>query len=1256
MDRLQKALVVFACIIASVLLLSLSFDLLGEVPSLSDLNVPNMPKLPEHPELPSTPNPEVTSLDSLSGTGKTEPSLRVYGPTDTRYLRLLPYSKYLSGTWEAADGFSVSYEGDWLDLPVNLFSSMDEVSFAIELLADIGEYLPTAPNTVNLNLTASLEYNEETQTFSGQAEADIYNLTYINYEFSGDLLNHTSVEYLPEYLEVPDYLEEDLVALAEEITENATTSYEQIVALQDYLMNHYDYNLSCPSPPPGVDPLEYFLYESGEGVCIHFNTALTMLARSLNISARLVGGYYIDPNALIQDVYPIQQHAFTEVSFEDLGWIIFDATPGADIQSVLDSLPDMNYTLPEIDPGIEGLDDFVVPIEGELPDGGDEVFKIFGVTGTGYLRDGVGEFYNGSWYSRSSIEVPYNGYYIEEVVSGYETLTEYHFYVEPSQVFTGFIPSPSHTTQLHAEANLTYVPEQSLFYSYDAFNSAYEVITEQITFNETILEAAEAFMNEAYLQIPEPLNSKIRPLAEQISQHQSSAYGKVKALEQYLKTQYPYNLSYTYSPSEVDPVEWFLFNEQQGVCTNFNSALVLLARSLGIPARLVTGYLIDPAREMQVVVSGQAHAYAEVLFDDLGWVTFDATPAATTEEPVEVPGRIPTNTTITYQDEYVFVGSYFTVAGVVQDNEGQPITELDILVYLKENKSLPGILAGKGRVVDGVFNLSCLFPVGLPGGEYMVDAHTLGNDVYLGSWSDPPIVSLTETSFLTRFPDTAITGKEVTFTGVIVEKLSNLTLPEIQFEVETGVRTFQITTDDDGAFAFNETYIDPGSYSVELSWEGQEFLLGANIKETIKSVDLLVEPFNQTLVRKEGSLISGIVHADGVPGVGEALKVNVLEDELATLTDDDGRFSLTYKTPLSQELGPTPIEFTILSTDRTSESTAIIVARPRLSFDSERSIQVRQPYTLKTSLRDDRDTALANRFILLRYWYGEDSWNQTLFTDEAGMAEATVRLTEFGEDRLHFQLAYDGESYLLPVTLSGNLDVVAPQDFPYMQAAALLAGAAVIGGLVFLQKKQATRAHESVNGVVEVESKNTKLTVRLPQIEAPFPNVWGMGEELHIELMLSTSKDSPISGPVNLDVNGKKIEIKTDQNGLASTSMLFDEKGWITVTAVYSEDGLKTSLQLKLVEYREEITELFNEKFEEACSRFTSVNENYTARELLEFLKKETPERTHGSLGEMTYLFEEANYSLHPVGRNSYERFYLAMHEYEEALSDGETG
>jgi len=84
-----------------------------------------------------------------------------------------------------------------------------------------------------------------------------------------------------------------------------------------------------------------------------------------------------------------------------------------------------------------------------------------------------------------------------------------------------------------------------------------------------------------------------------------------------------------------------------------------LARSIGLPARLVAGYLINSAAEYQIVKSTQKHAYAEVLFEDLGWITFDATAPCNCLMKTEPP-----KLEIIYPSEGAYIsGSKITIAG-----------------------------------------------------------------------------------------------------------------------------------------------------------------------------------------------------------------------------------------------------------------------------------------------------------------------------------------------------------------------------------------------------------------------------------------------------------------------------------------------------------------------------------------------------------------------------------------------------------------
>ena len=73
-------------------------------------------------------------------------------------------------------------------------------------------------------------------------------------------------------------------------------------------------------------------------------------------------------------------------------------------------------------------------------------------------------------------------------------------------------------------------------------------------------------------------------------------------------------------------MDWFLFDKQEGTCGSFSSAFVLLARAVGLPARVVSGWAIAPTPYVQTVSADQAHQWAEVALNGIGWVDFDPTP------------------------------------------------------------------------------------------------------------------------------------------------------------------------------------------------------------------------------------------------------------------------------------------------------------------------------------------------------------------------------------------------------------------------------------------------------------------------------------------------------------------------------------------------------------------------------------------------------------------------------------------------------
>ncbi|RPJ27580.1 MAG: transglutaminase domain-containing protein, partial [Chloroflexi bacterium] len=132
---------------------------------------------------------------------------------------------------------------------------------------------------------------------------------------------------------------------------------------------------------------------------------------------------------------------------------------------------------------------------------------------------------------------------------------------------------------------------------------------------------------QRYLRLPSSVPERVQQLAQEITEGQTSAYDKTKAIEAYLRT-YPYDLEVPGPPEGRDVADYFLFDLKKGYCDYYATAMVVLARASGVPARFVSGYSsgsYDAANAEYVVRELNAHSWAEVYFPEIGWVEFEPT-------------------------------------------------------------------------------------------------------------------------------------------------------------------------------------------------------------------------------------------------------------------------------------------------------------------------------------------------------------------------------------------------------------------------------------------------------------------------------------------------------------------------------------------------------------------------------------------------------------------------------------------------------
>lgn len=138
--------------------------------------------------------------------------------------------------------------------------------------------------------------------------------------------------------------------------------------------------------------------------------------------------------------------------------------------------------------------------------------------------------------------------------------------------------------------------------------------------------AYEAILRD-YTRLPDHLQQELYDLAAKITADASTPYDKANALQTYMGRTYRYAMDVEIQPGNVDFVSNFLLNTKEGYCTYFASAMTVLCRMVGLPARYVEGYLAEPDESGVARVTGlDGHAWTEVYFEGFGWLTFDATP------------------------------------------------------------------------------------------------------------------------------------------------------------------------------------------------------------------------------------------------------------------------------------------------------------------------------------------------------------------------------------------------------------------------------------------------------------------------------------------------------------------------------------------------------------------------------------------------------------------------------------------------------
>lgn len=233
---------------------------------------------------------------------------------------------------------------------------------------------------VTLRVTGQAPVYDDVEAVFSQdpiAQSDSYAVTGLESMASANQLRQASTDYplwvTDRYLALPDTVTDRTRQLASELSINQPTPFDIANAVEAYVRSTITYNEEIAAPPDDQDVVDYVLFESREGYCEYYASAMAVLLRLEGIPARVVGGYYPAPfdDAEGGNLYREKNaHLWVEAFFPGFGWIPFEPTSNRDELQYGDVAPlpeEPAQVAPEPTPVPPVAEPTPVPPAAELP-------------------------------------------------------------------------------------------------------------------------------------------------------------------------------------------------------------------------------------------------------------------------------------------------------------------------------------------------------------------------------------------------------------------------------------------------------------------------------------------------------------------------------------------------------------------------------------------------------------------------------------------------------------------------------------------------------------------------------------------------------------------------------------------------------------------------------------------------------------------------------------------------------------------------
>lgn len=221
----------------------------------------------------------------------------------------------------------------------------------------------------------------------------------------------------------------------------------------------------------------------------------------------------------------------------------------------------------------------------------------------------------------------------------------YDYGIETSPDFDSrWLPTPYPPTSVTAEGDWRYdTATMDFLASQDGLNASgmsYRAVGDQLALTPEALDEAPApggLVSTSYTELPDGLPPIVDEIAQRVTADAPTDYQAAVALQRFFRSQFTYDLDSAPLGDGVDALEAFLDpnGDRSGYCEQFASAMAVMARDIGIPARVAVGFLrpdrIGPGTYLYS--SHDYHAWPELYFAGFGWVRFEPTPSVRTDQP-----------------------------------------------------------------------------------------------------------------------------------------------------------------------------------------------------------------------------------------------------------------------------------------------------------------------------------------------------------------------------------------------------------------------------------------------------------------------------------------------------------------------------------------------------------------------------------------------------------------------------------------------